>query len=148
MKIYVLLFFSFIVSLDTSFAQEFTADTGNSELLFDLVDIQILKEANDILINESVWSKADDRKCQDDIDLNKYSLFCALYKASIDVLGEYNHRKAALQQVRWVIDSQYKERLNGHRLMDFNNHENTNFEDVKRLLADSILIIEKEIDEN
>jgi hypothetical protein len=148
MKIYLLILVTFAATLDKSFGQEFTVDNGNHDLMFDSVDIQIIKKANDILINESVWSKEDDRKCQDDIDSNKYSLFCALYKASIDIIGEYDHRKPALQQIRWIIDSQYKERLAGHRLMDFNNHINTNFDEIKGLLAESIKIIEKKIAED
>jgi uncharacterized protein with WD repeat len=128
-----------------TFGQEFTKDNGNLDLPFDSVDVQILKRANDILSSESVWSKEDDRKCQDDIDSNKYSLFCALYKASIDIVGEYDHRKPALQQVRWMIDDQYKERLAGHRLMDFNNHSNTNFDEIKELLQESTLITQQKI---
>ena len=119
MKLFLLsLAIIFATGFET-FGQEFERDNGNIDIPFDSVDIQILKRANNILLNESVWSKEDDRKCQDDIDSNKYSLFCALYKASIDIVGKYDHRKPALQQVRWIIDNQYKERLAGHRLMDF-----------------------------
>lgn len=148
MKVYLLILVALAVTLNKSFGQEFTIDNGNRDLKFDIVDIQIIKKANDILINESVWSKEDDRKCQDDVDSNKYSLFCAMYKASIDITGEYDHRRPALQQIRWIIDSQYQERLSGHRLMHFNNHENTNFDEIKRLLADSLIIIEKKIAED
>ncbi len=141
------LFFLYLAILFTSgvetFGQEFTKDNGNLTLPFDSVDVQILERANDILLSESVWSKEDDRKCQDDIASNKYSLFCALYKASMDVVGEYDHRKPALQQVRWIIDNQYKERLASHRLMDFNNHSNTNFDEVKELLQEAILIAQQ-----
>ena len=148
MKLFLWSLAIIIVSGFETFGQEFTKENGNIGLPFDSVDVQILKRANDILLSESVWSKEDDRKCQDDIDSNKYSLFCALYKASIDIVGEYDHRKPALQQVRWNIDNQYKERLAGHRLMDFNNHGNTNFDEIKRLLAESIKIIEKKVAED
>jgi len=123
--------------------QEFTKDKGNLDLPFDSVDVKILKRADAILSSESTWSKEDDRKCFDDIDSNKYSLFCALYKASLDVAGEYDHRKPGLQQVRWLIQEQFKERLTDHRLMDFNNHEKTTFDEIKRLLNQSILITEQ-----
>ena len=123
--------------------QEFTKDSGNRDLSFDSVDVQILKRADAILSAESIWSKEDDRKCQDDIDSNKYSLFCALYKASLDVVGEYDHRKPGLQQVRWLIQEQFKERLANHRLMDFNNHKKTTFGEIKKLLKQSILITEQ-----
>jgi len=131
-----------------TFGQQFTKDSGDLNLVFDSLDVQILKRANDILSSESVWSKEDDRKCQDDIESNKYSLFCALYKASVDIVGEYDHRKPGLQQVRWIIDDQYKERLAGHRLMDFNNHVKTNFDEIKNLLQESTLITEQKVKEN
>lgn len=145
MKLFLLSLAIIFASGVEIYGQEFTKDNRNVDLPFDSVDVQILKRANDILLSESVWSKEDDRKCQDDIYSNKYSLFCALYKASIDVVGEYDHRKPALQQVRWIIDNQYKERLAGHRLMDFNNHSNTKFEEIKELLQESILIAKQKI---
>ncbi|MDB9795163.1 hypothetical protein OAB76_00785 [Flavobacteriaceae bacterium] len=145
MKLFLLSIAIIFASGVETFGQEFTKDDGNLDLPFDSVDVQILKRANNILLSESAWSKEDDRKCQDDIDSNKYSLFCALYKASIDVVGEYDHRKPALQQVRWSIDNHYKERLSGHRLMDFNNHSNTNFDEIKQLLQESILIAQQKI---
>ena len=147
MKLYHLTLAIIIVSGLETFGQQFTKDSGDLNLVFDSLDVQILKGANDILSSESVWSKEDDRKCQDDIESNKYSLFCALYKASVDIAGEYDHRKSGLQQVRWIIDDQYKERLAGHRLMDFNNHVNTTFDEIKNLLQESTLITEQKVNE-
>ena len=145
MKFNILTLTIIILSVLETFGQQFSKANGNRDLPFDSVDVQILKRANDILSSESVWSKEDDRKCQDDIESNKYSLFCALYKSSVDIVGEYDHRKPALQQVRWIIDDQYKERLAGHRLMDFNNNAKTSFDEIKKLLQESTLIIEQKI---
>jgi len=145
MKIYLLILVTFTAALDKSFCQEFTVDNGNRDLMFDSVDIQIIKRANDILINESDWSRVDDRECQDDIDSNKYSLFCALYKASLDITGDYDHRKPGLQQIRWFINDKFRDRWDNHRLMDFNNHPDTTFDEIKRLFAESIKIIEQKI---
>ena len=145
MKLYLLTLTIVIGSVFEIFGQATTKDNGNHDLAFDSIDIQILSRANDILSSEAVWSKKDDRKCEDDMDAGKYSLFCALYKASIDIAGEYDHRKPGLQQVRWIIDDQYKNRLAGHRLMDFNNHKDTNFDEIKKLLQESILITQKRI---
>jgi hypothetical protein len=142
---YILALTLIIASGIEVFGQEFTKDNGNRDLPFDSIDVLILNRADDILSSESIWSKEDDRKCLDDIDSNHYSLFCALYKASLDIAGEYDHRKPGLQQVRWIIDDLYKDRLAGHRLMDFNNHEKTSFEEVKGLLEQSILIVEQKI---
>ena len=148
MKLFLLTLVIITASGFEIFGQQFTRDSANRDLVFDSVDVLILKRANDILSSESVWSKEDDRKCQNDIESNKYSLFCALYKASVDIVGEYDHRKPGLQQVRWIIDDQYKERLAGHRLMDFNNHVKTNFDEIKNLLQESTLITEQKVKEN
>lgn len=140
---YILALLLIIASGIEVFGQQFTKDTGDRDLIFDSLDVQILMRADTILSDESIWSKTDDRKCEDDINSNQYSLFCALYKASLDIVGEYDHRKPGLQQLRWLIQDQYKERLTGHRLMDFNNHEKTKFVEIKKLLKQSIIIAEQ-----
>jgi hypothetical protein len=50
------------------------------------------------------------------------------------VLGEYDHRRAALQEVRVVVEEATQQRRFEHRLMDFNNLSETRFDDVKRVL--------------
>jgi hypothetical protein len=59
-------------------------------------DVRILARAAELLKNESMWNRADDRECTDDEATGKRSLFCALQKACIDVLGSYDHRRVAL----------------------------------------------------
>jgi hypothetical protein len=63
-----------------------------------------------------------------------YSLFCALHKSSVEVLGTYDHRRAALQEVRFSIEAVTKGREFEHRLMDFNNLPETTLADVQRVL--------------
>ena len=148
MKTSFLILVTFAACISQSFGQEFTPDKGKRDLVFDTVDIQIVVRANEILSDDSKWSKADDRKCLDDIDAKKYSLFCELYKASLDIVGEYNHRKPGLQQVRWIIGDKYRNRLDNHRLMNFNNHPDTTFDEIKSLLAESLKIIIEKIRED
>jgi hypothetical protein len=50
-------------------------------------DLRILQKAEELLKDESVWNRMDDRECDDDEATGKRSLFCALRKACIDVLG-------------------------------------------------------------
>ena len=50
-------------------------------------DLRILLKAEELLKDESVWNRKDDRECDDDEATGKRSLFCALQKACIDVLG-------------------------------------------------------------
>ncbi|RYF91385.1 MAG: hypothetical protein EOO03_01480 [Chitinophagaceae bacterium] len=115
----------------------------NRELVFDDIDLKIIERADTILSDSSKWHKNDDRVCEDDLANGRYSLFCALYKASIDITGEYAHRRAALQQVRFVLEKYENGRVKEHRLMDWNNHPDTKFEEVKKVIRESIEIIKR-----
>jgi hypothetical protein len=97
-------------------------------------DLRILSKADEILKDESVWNRNDDRVCDDDESTGKRSLFCALQKACIDVLGEYDHRRVALQEVRFAVEDATRGRDFEHRLRDFNNLPETRLVDVKRVL--------------
>ena len=66
-------------------------------------DLRILRRADALLGDASVWNRHDDRVCDDDEASGKRSLFCALQKADREILGEYQHRNVALQEVRFVI---------------------------------------------
>ena len=92
-------------------------------------DILILKRAKEILIDESIWDQNDDRNCEETDE--KWSLFCALWKASIEILGEYQHRRVALQEVRFAIEDVSGGKEFEHRLMDFNN--TSSFSDINKV---------------
>jgi hypothetical protein len=97
-------------------------------------DLLVLRAADRLLGDESRWNRHDTRVCPR--AARTWSLFCALEAASLEVLGEYDHRRAALQEVRFVIDDliEDKAKLGGHRLMGFNNLPTTRFADIKRVL--------------
>ena len=109
-------------------------------------DLRILRRADALLGDASVWNRHDDRVCDDDEASGNRSLFCALQKADREILGEYQHRNVALQEVRFVIQDATRDRHTEmvigalrrfslpHRLMDFNNLPETRFEDVKQVL--------------
>jgi hypothetical protein len=109
-------------------------------------DLRILRRADVLLGDASVWNRDDDRVCDDDEASGKRSLFCALQKANREILGEYQHRNVALQEVRFVIQDATRDRHTEmviralrrfslpHRLMDFNNLPETQFDDVKQVL--------------
>ena len=67
-------------------------------------------------------------------DDKAWSLFCALQKASIEVLGKYDHRRVALQEVRFAIEDVTNGREFEHRLMDYNNLPTTHFKDIKQIV--------------
>lgn len=95
-------------------------------------DLQILQRADKILSSEAVWNRKDTRVCKPED--KTWSLFCALQKASIEVLGSYDHRRVALQEVRFVIEEVTKGKQFNHRLMDYNNLPGTKFKDIKKVL--------------
>lgn len=96
-------------------------------------DLEILDKASALLANESDWNRKDTRECPP--DSKSFSLFCALQKASIEVLGTYDHRRAALQEVRFAVEDVTRGRKFEHRLMDFNNLPETQFSDIKNILV-------------
>ena len=98
-------------------------------------DVAILVRAEALLSSADRWNRADERDCKDDEATGKRSLFCALEKACIDILGNYDHRRVALQEVRFAIEDATRGRAFEHRLRDFNNLPETRLEDVRRVLA-------------
>jgi len=103
------------------------------------LDLRIIKKAKAILRNENNWNKNDDRLCFHD---EKWSLFCALAKASVELGEKYKHRRVAMQETRITINDNYSYRWTRHQLMDFNNHQSTNFEDIKRVLNETLRRLE------
>jgi len=97
-------------------------------------DLRILIRTADLLRDASAWNRADERECQDDEATGKRSLFCALQKACIDVLGAYDHRRVALQEVRFAVEDATKGQDFEHRLRDFNNLATTRFADIQTVL--------------
>ena len=97
-------------------------------------DLRILEKADAFLKDESAWNRHDDRQCDDDKATGKWSLSCAVDVACIEVLGQYDHTRAALQEVRFVVEEVTAGRQFEGRLMGFNNLPETRFEDIKRVL--------------
>jgi hypothetical protein len=94
-------------------------------------DLEIVKRARQILDSSEKWNRADNRSCPD--SEAKFSLYCALEKATFEVTGDFAHRGAAMQEARFVIDDDLAPKNNyGHRLMDYNNDPHTTFADVRR----------------
>ena len=97
-------------------------------------DLRILLKAEALLKDESVWNRKDDRECDDDEATGKRSLFCALQKACIDVLGAYDHRRVALQEVRFAVEDATRGQDFEHRLRDFNNLPTPRLADIRKVL--------------
>jgi hypothetical protein len=94
------------------------------------VDLEALEMAEQLLADSANWHKLDDRKCEDDIVNNKWSLFCAIKYASVQKMGEYNHHNTAMQALRFAIDELIPGHGFEHTLMDYNNSPSTAHADI------------------
>ena len=94
-------------------------------------DLQIIKRAREILDSPSKWNRADNRECP--AAAKTFSLYCALQKATIEVGGKAEHRGAALQEARFVVDEIAGDRNYEHRLMNYNNDPTTTFADIQEV---------------
>lgn len=93
-------------------------------------DFRILAKARHILSGPSVWNRRDDRACEDDAKQNSWSLFCALYQASVDVVGVYLHLRPVMMEIRAVVGEVTNGRSFEHQLRDYNNLESTTYADI------------------
>ena len=94
-------------------------------------DIEIVRRARQILDSPAKWNREDNRVCP--TDAKKFSLYCALEKATDEVSRNFEHRSAAMQEARFVIDDVLaKGNKYEHRLMNYNNDPKTTFADVQR----------------
>jgi hypothetical protein len=83
-------------------------------------DIAILEKAREIFGEQETRNLNGDRNCDDDAATGQFSVFCSLYQASIEVAGEYRHRRPAMQAVREELQRRYPGQY-AHRLRDINN---------------------------
>jgi len=95
-------------------------------------DLMILDNADARLSDALVWDRADDRKCEPQDET--FSLYCSLYFGSMDTIGEYQHRRTALQEIRFAIEDATGGREFDHRMMDFNNLPDTSFGGIKDVI--------------
>jgi hypothetical protein len=96
------------------------------------VDLQIIRRADAILSDEGKWNRQDTRECNTTDQI--WSLYCALYQASLDVTGEFQHRRAGLEEVRKTVEELTQGTTFEHRMMNFNNLSSTSFTDIKKVL--------------
>lgn len=94
-------------------------------------DVVIVQHAREILNSPAKWNRADNRDCPK--GATTFSLYCALETATVEVSGHFEHRGAAMQEARFVIDEDLaKGNHYTHRLMDYNNDAKTTFADTQK----------------
>lgn len=98
-------------------------------------DVRIIETAQKLLSDPSQWTRNDEQQCN--LDATAWTLFCALQKASYDVLGQFELRRPALEEVRLVVE-QKAGRTFERRLIDYNNLPTTTFQDIQQVLAASL----------
>lgn len=95
-------------------------------------DLKIVERARELLDSPAKWNRADNRKCAE--GAKTLSLHCALERATVEVGHKFEHRGAALHEMRFVIDEIAATRNCDHRLMDYNNDPTTSFDDIQEVL--------------
>jgi hypothetical protein len=121
-----------VLAIGGSLKAQGVADDPQARPPVTKVDVEIVKRASEILNSPSRWNRADNRICPE--TAKTFSLYCALEKATTEKSGQFEHRGAAMQEARFVIEevapnvSRYD-----HRLMDYNNDPSTSFADVQKV---------------
>lgn len=100
------------------------------------LDRQILMRAATMITNDSVWNRADNRKCT--ATAKTWSIFCAVEQAEVDLAGGFHHRRPAMELVREIVDERTQAKSYQHRLMEYNNDPTTKLDDVRTLFAEAI----------
>lgn len=112
-------------------AQSAPLEESNAKPPVSEADVQIVRRAKKILNSAAVWNRADTRMCPP--EAKTFSLYCALEKATQELSGKFEHRGAAMQEARFVIeDIAPNVGHYDHRLMDYNNDLSTTFFDVQK----------------
>jgi hypothetical protein len=106
-------------------------------------DLAILDRALEMLPNEALWNKNDNRQCP--AGQAKLSLFCALQLATMSISGGVHYRQPALQAVREALNGVDASRIKTHRIMDFNNHPQTTLAEIHDILKRARVSVEKDI---
>jgi len=114
---------------------QFQIDT-TKEIPANALDREILARAMTILSSDAVWYRADNRQCP--AAATKWSIYCAVEQAQIEVAGGFHHRRPAGELVREIVDERTKARNYNHRMMDYNNDPTTTLADVHRLFTEAI----------
>jgi len=111
-----------------------TPDDSNARPPVTKDDVRIVQRARQILSSPEKWNRADNRVCP--VEAKTFSLYCALEKATNEVSGSFEHRGAAMQEARFVIEDVAPDwKKYNHRLMDYNNDPKTTFADIQKVFA-------------
>jgi hypothetical protein len=128
------------------FTSEDAALQGNARTAGEQ-DIAIARRAAHLLNDGRSWNRRDDRVCDRGGYPYRWSLFCALHQASIEVASGYEHLRPVMKAVRQAITGRHPNRRFAHTLMDFNN-EAAQFQPIAEVLDEAMAILTREMREN
>lgn len=100
------------------------------------LDREIIQRAAAMLNAETVWNRADNRRCNP--HATTWSIYCAMELATVQVTGAFHHRRPALQLVRRIVNERAAGRAYHHRLMEYNNDPTTTFHNVQDIFASAL----------
>jgi hypothetical protein len=114
---------------------------ASQEVAPSALDLKIVQKAAEILATEDAWNRADNRKCP--ANASKWSIYCALERAEVEVTGGLHHRRPAAEIVREIVDERTASRNYHHRLIEYNNDATTHLQDVQSLFLEAEAKIKK-----
>src|ERR1700733_5636701 len=96
-------------------------------------DLQIVDQAKEILSTPAKWNRVDTDAHECTPTTTTFTLYCALETATTKVSGSFKHRDSAMQEARFLIESDFeKGKHYQHRLLDYNNDPDVSFADIQR----------------
>ena len=110
-----------VMPMSIRISNDFDADMKGRWLRPSATDVAILTRAIAILEQQEQRNPEDDQICDDDISSGRYSVFCALYAASLDETGVYRHHRPAVAAARFQLLMRYPGEY-VHLLRDINNN--------------------------
>jgi hypothetical protein len=110
-----------------------------------ITDLIIIERARTLLNEGKNWKRTDNRVCNNNQYPDKLSLFCALYKASLETEPEYLHRRPAMEAIRQAIHEIHPKFKYRHSIMALNNHAES-FDEIDAMLQRGMEIIKKKLD--
>lgn len=109
-------------------------------------DLAILDRTVELMAGQSPRNRNGDRVCVDDILNSNFSVFCALFQASIDVHGSYMHRRPAMRAARSLLIEKFPGTYL-HPLRDLNNRQDVSDSEIVEVLQEAKLLVETSIAE-
>ena len=96
-------------------------------------DLLIVDQAKEILSTPAKWNRVDTDAHECTPTTATFTLYCALETATTKISGSFKHRDTAMQDARFLIESDFeKGKHYQHRLLDYNNDPTTSFADIQK----------------